>query len=201
LSALIEKSDAGCSRPRRLLRGRLAATSSRSTLFSPTKDNPSTPDWASEELLNGFCDPIYHPYGWRADGRYGGQVDGLKNLISSFETLYNSMPDAQKKIADQVFLHDLPALEQHVASAPRFAELVLAASASDEGRGGAPATDPATMFSEMLRRLETDPLWAREYKEFVRAVSFAETGEAINYTSALAACARLAMAVGDVRRT
>jgi len=30
-------------------------------------------------------------------------VDGLQNLISSFETLYNSMPDAQKKIADQVF--------------------------------------------------------------------------------------------------
>lgn len=30
-------------------------------------------------------------------------VDGLKNVTSSFETLYNSMPDAQKKIADQVF--------------------------------------------------------------------------------------------------
>jgi hypothetical protein len=30
-------------------------------------------------------------------------VDGLKNLTSSFETLYSSMPDAQKKIADQVF--------------------------------------------------------------------------------------------------
>ena len=30
-------------------------------------------------------------------------VDGLKNLISSFETLYNAMPDAQKKIADEVF--------------------------------------------------------------------------------------------------
>lgn len=30
-------------------------------------------------------------------------VDGLKNLISSFETLYNSMPDPQKKVADQVF--------------------------------------------------------------------------------------------------
>ncbi len=30
-------------------------------------------------------------------------VDGLKNLISSFETLYNSMPDPQKKLADQVF--------------------------------------------------------------------------------------------------
>jgi periplasmic protein CpxP/Spy len=31
-------------------------------------------------------------------------VDGLKNLISAFSTLYNAMPDAQKKVADQVFL-------------------------------------------------------------------------------------------------
>jgi periplasmic protein CpxP/Spy len=30
-------------------------------------------------------------------------VDGLKNLISSFSSLYDAMPDAQKKIADQVF--------------------------------------------------------------------------------------------------
>jgi periplasmic protein CpxP/Spy len=30
-------------------------------------------------------------------------VDGLKNLISSFDKLYAGMPDAQKKIADQVF--------------------------------------------------------------------------------------------------
>jgi hypothetical protein len=30
-------------------------------------------------------------------------VDGLKNLIASFETLYAAMPDAQKKIADEVF--------------------------------------------------------------------------------------------------
>jgi protein CpxP len=31
-------------------------------------------------------------------------VDGLKNLISAFGTLYDAMPDPQKKIADQVFL-------------------------------------------------------------------------------------------------
>ena len=31
-------------------------------------------------------------------------VDGLKNLTSAFSTLYNAMPDAQKKVADQVFL-------------------------------------------------------------------------------------------------
>lgn len=30
-------------------------------------------------------------------------VDGLKNLIGPFETLYAAMPDAQKKIADDVF--------------------------------------------------------------------------------------------------
>jgi len=30
-------------------------------------------------------------------------VDGLKMLISSFETLYASMPDGQKRLADQVF--------------------------------------------------------------------------------------------------
>jgi periplasmic protein CpxP/Spy len=30
-------------------------------------------------------------------------VDGLKNLISSFGTLYDAMTDAQKKNADQVF--------------------------------------------------------------------------------------------------
>jgi periplasmic protein CpxP/Spy len=30
-------------------------------------------------------------------------VDGLKNLIASFTTLYDSMPDAQKKNADEVF--------------------------------------------------------------------------------------------------
>jgi protein CpxP len=30
-------------------------------------------------------------------------VDGLKNLISAFSTLYGAMPDAQKKVADTVF--------------------------------------------------------------------------------------------------
>jgi protein CpxP len=30
-------------------------------------------------------------------------VDGLKNLIASFEKLYTAMPDAQKKVADGVF--------------------------------------------------------------------------------------------------
>jgi len=90
-------------------------------------------------------------------------------------------------------LHDLAALEQHVASTPRFPELVLAAAAADVGRGGSAeiSADPAAMFGEMLRRLETDPLWAREYEDFVRQVSFAGGGEVIHFADALAACARL----------
>jgi hypothetical protein len=30
-------------------------------------------------------------------------VDGLKNLTAAFSTLYNAMPDGQKKVADEVF--------------------------------------------------------------------------------------------------
>jgi hypothetical protein len=88
-------------------------------------------------------------------------------------------------------LHDLAALEQYVSAAPRFPELVLAAAAADIGRGGGPIGDPAQMFPEMLRRLEADPLWAREYEEFVRQVSFANAGEEIHFADALIACARL----------
>jgi protein CpxP len=42
-------------------------------------------------------------------------VDGLKNLISSFSTLYAAMPDAQKKVADQVFQssHQSPSASAH----------------------------------------------------------------------------------------
>lgn len=39
-------------------------------------------------------------------------VDGLKNLTESFQALYDSMPDAQKKIADQVF-QDREAARSH----------------------------------------------------------------------------------------
>jgi hypothetical protein len=90
-------------------------------------------------------------------------------------------------------LHDLAALEQHVAAAPRFPELVIAAAAADVGRGGGAeiSADPAAMFAEMLRRLETDPQWAREYEDFVRQVSFAGAAEAIHFADALSACSRM----------
>jgi protein CpxP len=40
-------------------------------------------------------------------------VDGLKNLISSFSTLYSAMPDPQKKVADQVFQSSRQAAATH----------------------------------------------------------------------------------------
>jgi hypothetical protein len=89
-------------------------------------------------------------------------------------------------------LHDLAALEQQAAAAPRFPELVRGAAAADVGRGGGPEPgDPAAMFGEMLKRLETDPLWAREYEDFVAAVSFARSGNEIGFHKAVAAAANL----------
>jgi hypothetical protein len=97
-------------------------------------------------------------------------------------------------------LHDLAALEPALESARKFRELVLAAVAADSGRGGEkdPPTDPAIIFPDMLRRLETDPLWAREYEDFVRAVSFAGPGEVIGFAAAIEACGRLISSVGGV---
>jgi hypothetical protein len=90
-------------------------------------------------------------------------------------------------------LHDLAALEAAVATAADFRGLVLAAVAADVGRGGEkdPPTDPAVIFGTMLQRLETDPLWAREYEDFVRSVSFAGPHEMIGFREALLSCRRL----------
>jgi hypothetical protein len=94
-------------------------------------------------------------------------------------------------------LHDLAALEPHVGSAGSFPDLVRAAVAADVGRGGgAPVSGPAALFGDMLRRLETDSQWTREYEEFVRAVSFAEPGGSIGFADALTACTRLVAAAG-----
>jgi hypothetical protein len=97
-------------------------------------------------------------------------------------------------------LHDLSALESAVSSAPNFRELVRAAIAADLGRGGEaePPRDPAFVLADMLRRLETDALWAREYEQFLAAVSFAPPDEEISFSEAHKAGRRLVDAVfGD----
>jgi hypothetical protein len=64
------------------------------------------------------------------------------------------------------------------------------------GGGDRPPTDAAVIFAGMLQRLETDPLWAGAYDDFVRQVSFAAAAENIKYTVALDAVRRLIAAIG-----
>jgi hypothetical protein len=94
-------------------------------------------------------------------------------------------------------LHDLAALESTVAAAPEFRDLVRAAVGADVGRGGEiePPADPEVIFKLLLQRLRTDPLWAREYEDFVAAVSFARPAESIDFDAALAALGRLIVVV------
>ena len=91
-------------------------------------------------------------------------------------------------------MHDLAALKETVAAAEDFPRLVQKAMSDDEGRGGeaTASSDPEALFAGMLERLGTDPLWATEYRDYVRQVSFADPGELIGFDQALAAVKELA---------
>jgi hypothetical protein len=98
-------------------------------------------------------------------------------------------------------LHDLAALEPEVRDAPAFHELTHATVEADAGRGGGDAgTTSADRFARMLERLAADPLWAKEYEDFVRHVSFAGPPETLGFKAALDACARLVEAVLGSRK-
>lgn len=86
-------------------------------------------------------------------------------------------------------LHDLAALKAGAEAAPEFAKLVQKAAADDTGRGGETTASftSAALFAGMLERLSADRLWATEYEDFVREVSFADLGERITFDQALGA--------------
>ncbi len=89
-------------------------------------------------------------------------------------------------------LHDLAALETHVAAAPEFASLLFEATTADTGRGGSLVPKkPTDRFDLMLERLATDPLWSDEYDKFVNDKSFARPDEVIPFSNALEATTRL----------
>ena len=95
-------------------------------------------------------------------------------------------------------LHDLAALKSAVEGAPAFTTLVLQAAAADAGRGGeaTASSDPATQWTGMIERLRSDTLWAVEYDDFVRQVSFARPDEWIGFEQALAAVVALVDMLG-----
>jgi len=95
-------------------------------------------------------------------------------------------------------LHDLAALGAAAGASPEFPRLVRGALAADKGRGGEAAvpSDPAALFAGMFERLATDKLWATEYEDFVRQVSFADRGELIGFDQALDALRDLVALLG-----
>ena len=96
-------------------------------------------------------------------------------------------------------LHDLAALRGSVSTAGDFHSLALKAAADDAGRGGSPTTGvkPEVLFAGMLERLAADPLWAREYRDYVQQVSYAEIDQLIGFDQALAAVRDLVALILD----
>lgn len=96
-------------------------------------------------------------------------------------------------------VHDLAALKPHVATSGHFRSLARKAMADDAGRGGeaTASADPATLFTAMLDRLATDPLWGSEYQDYVDAVSFAPPDELLGFDKALAAVRDLVALIGE----
>ena len=96
-------------------------------------------------------------------------------------------------------VHDLAALKPHVVAASDFLTLVRKAMADDTGRGGeaTASADPTALFTGMLDRLTTDPLWASEYQDYVDAVSFARPEELLGFDAALAAVQDLVALIGE----
>ena len=75
---------------------------------------------------------------------------------------------------------------------------MLQAAAADAGRGGeaTASSDPTTQFTGMIERLRSDTLWAVEYDDFVRQVSFARPDEWIGFEQALASVVALVDMLG-----
>jgi hypothetical protein len=99
-------------------------------------------------------------------------------------------------------LHDLAALRAAAGASLEFPRLVQGALATDKGRGGEAAvpSDPAILFTGMFDRLAGDGLWATEYEDFVRHVSFADRGQLIGFDQALGALRDLVALLGKETR-
>jgi hypothetical protein len=95
-------------------------------------------------------------------------------------------------------LHDLAALKETVTKSGDFPRLVRKAVSDDTGRGGeaTASSDPEVLFAGMFDRLSADPLWATEYQDYVRQVSFAAPSDLIGFDQALAAVKDLAALFG-----
>lgn len=99
-------------------------------------------------------------------------------------------------------LHDLAALKDSVSSSDAFAVMVLKAMSGDSGRGGTDmrASTPDALLAGMVERLDSDLLWASEYRDYVQQVSYADIQQLIPFDQALAAVTDLVLIVQKLLR-
>lgn len=89
-------------------------------------------------------------------------------------------------------IHDLAALEPRALASRALVGLLREAAAADTGRaGGRAPADVNKRFVLMLELLRSDPLWADEYRAFVRDKSFAAPDDAMSFETALQSVERL----------
>lgn len=84
-------------------------------------------------------------------------------------------------------LHDLAALAPRVRGNPGLTSLTRKLLQIDaRERAKMPEADSLTMLSAMLPAIVSDPLWRKEYEEFVDAVSFGPDDARITFDQAVA---------------
>jgi hypothetical protein len=144
----------------------------RSLIATAQGDPPEVPDFPFIDLVETAADKL-SALAWRVQARQRGDAGDDPTIIRH--------------------LHDLAALKSTVEVSPKFTQLVQDAVTADAGRGGeaTASSDPATLFAGMLERLRADKLWAAEYEDFVRQVSFTRPGEEISFDQALKAVTAL----------
>lgn len=97
-------------------------------------------------------------------------------------------------------LHDLAALEKSI-SKNDFKKCIKKSFDTDKGRGGSTSNIDLIEFAKKtLNKLKTDNLYAKEYKDFVEALSYAENDEAIFFESALNAFGRITSLLADNKK-
>lgn len=82
-------------------------------------------------------------------------------------------------------LHDLSALEK-IISKEEFKKCLVSSFQTDKGRGGSNSDINIVDFAlTTLNKLKTDKLYAKEYKDFVESLSYANDDEIITFETAL----------------
>lgn len=92
-------------------------------------------------------------------------------------------------------LHDLAALASSVSGNRTFKDLATKLLDEDAGRTRLPGATGQSIVEAMLPAIAEDPLWRKEYENFVSAVSFGKDAERISFDQAVAACEKLVVEI------